>query len=238
MTEKSKCGVVILAAGPSKRMEGADKVYGKLLGRSALTWPVATFESHPAVSKIAIVVSKGNVGWVDRLRKSENWGKVSEICEGGARRQDSAREGLKRLQGVDVAIVHDGARACVSSDIITRGLSAVKATGAAVAAVRMTDNVRVVNERFEVVGSYPKEGSWIIQTPQLFSYDLIMKAHEAVREEVLDDASMVEKIGGKVVLFEGSYTNIMITRKADIWIAEHILSSRITQAVPRGAPPA
>jgi 2-C-methyl-D-erythritol 4-phosphate cytidylyltransferase len=237
--DKSKCGVVILAAGPSKRMEGANKVFMMLRGKPALTWTVAAFEKSAAISRIVIVLPRRDVASGERLRKSENWKKVTDICEGGKRRQDSSLEGLRRLQGCSIVMVHDGARVCVSGDIIERGMVAVQATGAAVPTVKAADTMRRAagtvkpqNLQFRLVETLQNESLWDTQTPQVFFYDLIMGAHAKIKEDVADDAAMVEKIGGKVVGFEGSQDNIKITTRVDIVHAEEILDGAVAR--PQG----
>ena len=100
---------------------------------------------------------------------------------------------------------------------------AVQTTGATKAAVRIVDTVNRVGEGFEIIETVPRDNLWAIQTPQIFNYGLIVKAHDAVKDNVTDDGAMVERIGGRVTVYEGTYSNIKITTKEDIFRAEQFL---------------
>ena len=123
--------------------------------------------------------------------------------------------------------MHDGARPFISTDIVERGLLAVKVTGAAVAAVPVKDTIKEVDELDMVVVSTLERASlWVAQTPQVFDTGLLKNAHESISYDVTDDASMIEAIGGTVKLFMGAYQNIKITTLEDIPVAEAIYDSR------------
>jgi len=99
-------------------------------------------------------------------------------------------------------------------------------TGAAVAAVAITDTVKSADDQLIVSKTVPRDGLWAAQTPQVFSRAVLADAHQRVSETVTDDAEMVERLGGKVRLFTGSYSNIKITTPDDLPIAEAVLRTR------------
>ena len=100
------------------------------------------------------------------------------------------------------------------------------ATGAAVAAVPVKDTIKVVSGQ-GLVQSTPDRGTlWAVQTPQVFKYDLLCRAHRECSEAVTDDAAMVERLGCPVRVFEGSYSNIKVTTPDDLVLAEAILRAR------------
>ena len=229
MAQHYKIGVVLVGAGSSSRM-GADKMAIRLLHKPVLAWSVEAFEKHNMVNQISIVLSKNNMALGHELRKAQKWKKVFHICEGGERRQDSVRKGLQCIEDCDIVMIHDAARPFVTSKIIEQGIVAVKATGAAIAAVKVSDTIKTSNELLEVVETSPRTNQYIIQTPQVFDYELIMKAHKTVTANVTDDATMVEMIGGKVMMFESSKWNIKITTPDDILLGEQILKLGLNSA--------
>jgi 2-C-methyl-D-erythritol 4-phosphate cytidylyltransferase len=129
-------------------------------------------------------------------------------------------EGLKRLAGCEWAVIHDGARPLITVEIIERGLEAVMEIGAAVAGVPVTDTIKVSNEDGTVLETPPRQNLWAIQTPQIFSLEIINQAYERAEDDVTDDASLVEWLGYKVKIFMGAYDNIKVTTPADLALAE------------------
>jgi 2-C-methyl-D-erythritol 4-phosphate cytidylyltransferase len=218
-----KVGAIIVAAGESKRMHGVDKILAPLGGKPVLAWSIEAFEDCPEVGRIILVNSRPNLEPVKCLVIDHKWTKVAEVCLGGQRRQDSVAAGLKMLGYCDWVIIHDGARPLVSSDIILRGLEAARETGAAVAAVPMTDTIKVAGDDLIVTETPPRSLFWAAQTPQIFRFDLIESAYRRANSEVTDDAALVEITGGKVKLYMGSYNNIKITTPQDLKMAEFLI---------------
>ena len=222
----SNVGVIILAAGSSTRMSGIDKMFIPLHGQPLISYSLNVFHDLPLVNSIVLCMSRRNLEQGRRLVESNGWSKVTRVTLGGDRRQDSVRNGLEHMDDVDWVVVHDGARPFASSDMIRRGIEEAKRTGAAVAAVPVKDTIKVVSDDNIVVDTPDRDRLWASQTPQIFRRELLARAHESVSENVTDDAAMVERIGGKVRLFMGSYENIKVTTTEDLAIAEAILVSR------------
>jgi 2-C-methyl-D-erythritol 4-phosphate cytidylyltransferase len=143
-----------------------------------------------------------------------------DICPGGERRQDSVAAGLSRLEKCHWVIIHDGARPLVTEDLIRRGLAEAGDTGAAVAAVPVTDTIKVAGDDRLVQHTPLRDNLWAVQTPQVFRFDIITKAYRRIKAEVTDDASLVEQSGYKVKLYMGSYDNIKVTTPDDLALAE------------------
>ena len=187
---------------------------GTVLGRV-----VEVFQKSQLVDCIVIVLAEPNLEWGRALVMERGWSKVTGVCAGGRRRQDSVAAGLSRLGGCSWVIVHDGARPLVSEDLISRGLEAAVETGAAVAAVAAGDTIKLAEGGY-VYQSLPREKLWVVQTPQVFRFDLLSRAYrESNDDDVTDDASLVERLGYPVKLYEGSYDNIKITTPDDLAIA-------------------
>ena len=215
-----KVGAIIVAAGSSRRMDGVDKLFAPLGGQPLLTCATRPFQDCPRVHRIVIVVS----GQKEKLCRSvvtgEGWSKVSDICLGGERRQDSVVAGLKRLTNCHWLIIHDGARPLVTIDLIENGLAAAEETGAAAAAVPVTDTIKLVDDDRIVRETPPRQNLWAVQTPQVFRSAIIAEAYSRARGDVTDDASLVEQMGGRVKLYPGSYANIKVTTPDDLALAE------------------
>ena len=221
----AKTGAIIVGAGSSRRM-GRDKVFMSLAGKPLLAWSVDACQSCKLVDRIVIVLNEAKLDLGRGLVKDRRWSKVVEVCAGGRRRQDSVRQGLNELDDCDWVIIHDGARPFLSEDLIGDGLEAAQATGAAVAAVPIKDTVKLGGSDMIVSRTLNRQELWAVQTPQIFRFDIIAEAHEQVKEDVTDDASMVEHLGHKVRLYMGSYNNIKITTPEDLSLAELIAGRR------------
>ena len=221
----SKTGVVIVGAGSSRRM-GMDKVFMPLAEKPLLAWSVDVCQSCELVDQIVIVLNESKLNPGRKLVAEWGWSKVVEVCPGGDRRQDSVRQGLSKLKGCDWVVIHDGARPFLTLGLIRDGLEAAEPTGIAVAAVPVKDTVKVGDSGMIVRGTLNRQELWAVQTPQVFSFDIITKAHEQIKGDVTDDASMVEQLGYKVKLYMGSYDNIKITTPEDLALAELIIRKK------------
>jgi len=224
--QKPKVAAIIVAAGEGKRMEGLDKVLAPLAGESILLRATRPFQASPLITQIVVVVSGEKEHVCRRLVAGPDWSKVTDVCLGGKRRQDSVAAGLERIKECDWIIIHDGARPLVTIDLIERGLAAAQETGAAIAAVPVTDTIKVAGENDTVLGTPPRGSLRAVQTPQVFRADIIREAYQKDSGEVTDDAALVERLGYKVKLFTGAYDNIKITTPRDLSLAEIIIKGR------------
>jgi 2-C-methyl-D-erythritol 4-phosphate cytidylyltransferase len=215
--------VVIVAAGRSSRMGGVDKTFAPLLGAPLIAHTVERFETHPGVGEIALVLAEESVGRGRELASSRGWRKVTQVCAGGERRQDSVYNGLAALSPCDLVMVHDGARPCLDAAMLERGIEAAIRHGAAVAGMPVKDTIKRVSPELLIEETPERARLWQAQTPQVFRYDLLLEAHRACQADVTDDAAMVESLGHPVRMFEGSYENIKVTTAGDLTIAEAFL---------------
>ncbi|MCL4458673.1 MAG: 2-C-methyl-D-erythritol 4-phosphate cytidylyltransferase [Chloroflexi bacterium] len=220
--EIDRTAAVIVAAGRSARM-GNDKLFAKLGGMPLLSRTVEVFQRCPEVDDIVIVLNESNFDLGRRLVEGSGWWKVRQLCLGGERRQDSVWHGLCSLQNCKWIIVHDGARPFVSEHLIRCGLAEAKQFGAAIAGVPVKDTIKIVDARGIVLSTPERSGIWVIQTPQVFRYDLITAAYQEGTAEVTDEATLLECQGHPVKVYMGSYDNIKITTPEDWTLAEMIL---------------
>jgi len=226
-------GAVIVAAGSGVRMGGIDKVFASLSGRPIIAHTLAVFQACGDVQSIVLVLSAANLQRGRDLVRECGFDKVGDVCPGGERRQDSVRLGLEQLPACDYVAVHDGPRALVTAELIERGLEVAQETGAAVPALPLSDTVKEAGPDGLVVRTLDRSRLWAVQTPQIFRYDLLLRAHREVtadpstslRTGFTDDASMLEALSVPVKLYAGSRTNIKITAPEDMEVAEALLSA-------------
>lgn len=227
-------GAIIVAAGQRTRMSGTDKIFAPVLGKPLIAYSLEAFSAHPLIDEIVLVLSTPVLDLGRELVRRNAYVKVRAVCAGGARRQDSVRNGLAALSpAVRWVVVHDGARPCVTADMLSRGLEATLETGASVASVAVADTIKVVDKSGRVIRTPDRSELWAAQTPQIFSRDVLTRAHVASQADATDDAGMVEALGITVRVFEGSRANIKVTTPEDLLIVEALL--RASQARPAKA---
>ena len=217
----SKLGVVIVAAGTSQRMAGINKLFAPLRGKPLLAWSVDVCQRYSLVQQIVLVLNDEDLARGQKLKKERGWSKVT-LCPGGARRQDSVKEGLKQIRDCDLVMIHDGARPFLTLDLIENGVKVARQAGAAVAAVPVKDTIKLANNKKMIKETLQRDRLWAAQTPQIFSFDMITRAYENLAAEVTDDAAAVERLGYKVQLYMGDYKNIKVTTAEDLALARII----------------
>lgn len=231
-----KTVAVILAAGSGSRMNmDVKKQYMELGGKPLIYYSIKAFEES-IIDDIVLVVSRGDVDYVrSEIVQKYGFDKVTAVVEGGLYRYHSVRLGLEAADPkCDYAFIHDGARPFITDEIIMRTLHAVKEYGACAVGMPVKDTIKIADEDSFAVSTPDRNLTWSIQTPQAFSYKLILDLQRKLdREEgelmarginVTDDAMVVEYFSDKKVkLVEGSYNNIKITTPDDIPAAESIL---------------
>jgi len=212
-----------VAAGESKRMGGLDKIFAELAGRPVLARVLNIFAACEPVDRIVVVMSNANLDRCRALVAAASYARPVDCIPGGLRRQDSVAAGLKLLGDCGWIVIHDGARPLVGPVLITRGLEMARDTGAAIAAVPLTDTVKLAAADLAVQETLPRERLWAAQTPQVFRRDIIERAYADNTPGVTDDAALVERLGIKVRLFPGSYDNIKVTNPRDLAVARALL---------------
>ncbi len=233
-----KTVAVVLAAGSGSRMNSdVKKQYMDIGGKPLIYYSLKTFEES-MIDDIVLVVSRGDTDYVrTEIVQKYGFDKVTAIVEGGLYRYHSVRLGLEAAApNCDYAFIHDGARPFLTEDIIMRALHAVKEYGACVVGMPVKDTIKIADEKGFAASTPDRNLTWMIQTPQVFSYKMILELYQRLdREEgelmarginITDDAMVVEYFSDKKIkLVEGSYTNIKITTPEDIPSAEAILKT-------------
>jgi len=221
----AQVGAVIVAAGRSTRMGGADKTFAPIYGRPLVAHTLDRFESSSLIDQIVLVLAEDSLEQGRKLVEERDYEKVAHVCAGGQRRQDSVRNGLELLSPCDWVMVHDGARPCLDDAMLQRGLDAAATCGSAVAGVPVKDTIKLITPDQMVKDTPDRSQLWAAQTPQIFRYGLLLEAHQTCTQDVTDDAAMVESLGHPVKMFLGSYENIKVTTTDDLVIAETFLKA-------------
>lgn len=221
---------IVLAGGKGSRMNSdIPKQYMKLLGEPVLYYSLKAFENSE-VDEIVLVVGKGDIQLCKELVKKYGFLKVCNIVEGGSERYYSVLNGLRAISDCEYVFIHDGARPCVTEEVIARCMLDVKKYAACVAAVPVKDTIKIADSDGFAQSTPDRSCLWQIQTPQCFEYNLVKNAYETMaaddeRGNITDDAMVVEKYSNrKVKLTMGSYENIKITTPEDIYVAEIFLN--------------
>jgi 2-C-methyl-D-erythritol 4-phosphate cytidylyltransferase len=228
---------LIAAAGSGERLAaGVPKACVEVAGRPLLEWSIDAIAAVPGVERIVVALPPG---------VSAPAG-VSGVV-GGAVRSDSVRRALAACAEGDPVLVHDAARPLVTSELAERVLGALQrdqTASAAVAAAPVSDTVKQVRAGSDVVSqTLDRRGLWAVQTPQVFRREALASALEAPAEvlaQATDDAWLIERAGGKVLVVPAPAENIKVTTALDLQLASLLLARRAHDAAASasGADPA
>ena len=217
---------IIVAAGKSERMgSGTDKAFLSLVNKPVVAWSLLAFERCPDIDRIVLVVRKDQLVASKAVVKMFGISKIFKIVSGGARRQDSVKAGLDACD-IDTrfVVIHDGARPCVTSDLVSEVVKNVRRFPAVTVGRRITDTVKRVGKGVVVEATEDRERLWTVQTPQAFQVKTIRNAYKDLdKETVTDDCQAVERIGETVKILESRAPNFKITTVEDLQIAGAIL---------------
>lgn len=218
------------AAGVGARMAAnGPKQYLPVGGKPLLRHAVDAFRASPLVAHTYVVVSPDD-GQIDAVLPPGLEGVTVLRC-GGATRMDSVLNGLRSLQGqvrdTDLVMVHDAARPGLTPALIEKLVQGVGDHAAGgLLALPVVDTVKR-SAGGAAAGTVPRAGLWLAQTPQMFSYALLLRALGSAPDAnaITDDASAVEMLGLAPRLIEGHPRNLKVTLPADIRIAEMYLAA-------------
>jgi len=230
--------VIICAAGASKRFAGKrKKPFVDVAGRAVFLRSVELFANRNDVKQILLGIAPD-----DEELVSVKWGPNLKFYNaktffGGTERFDTVNEALKLIKDdISLIAVHDAVRCCVKEKWIDEAIAAAAQTGAAILACPVTATLKEAKEN-TIVKTVDRAGLYEAQTPQVFKTELLKKAYENLKNldksKISDDAQLLEALGEKVSIVETDSSNIKITHRSDIAIAEAILKSRPKPA-PKG----
>ncbi|MBR3746532.1 MAG: 2-C-methyl-D-erythritol 4-phosphate cytidylyltransferase [Selenomonadaceae bacterium] len=223
---------VFPAAGASTRMNnfgGTNKNLLKLAGEMVLLRSIKTFSQVERVNFLIVVVGADEVDAVKKLLSEQKNLKPWVVTVGGSERQYSIANGLKLVPpDADTILVHDAARPLITKKTIEAVIDAAETFGGAIAAVPAKDTIKIVGADGFVRFTPARRELVAVQTPQGFKRDILLRAYEKAAEENFlgtDDSSLVERLGVRIKIVPGEYSNLKITTPEDIFVAETFLRS-------------
>jgi 2-C-methyl-D-erythritol 4-phosphate cytidylyltransferase len=214
---------VIAAAGSGQRLgAGGPKAFVELAGRPMLEWSLDAFRAAATIAEIVVAAPPGED---DRVAEQ---GVVA--VAGGEHRSESVANALA-LCGEELVVVHDAARPLVSSgliDAIVEELAGEPDAAGVIAATPVTDTIKQADGEGGVDRTLDRSGLWAVQTPQAFRADALRKAlaDPDSLPDASDDAMLVERQGGRVVIHPASVDNLKVTTPVDLRVAELLLRER------------
>jgi 2-C-methyl-D-erythritol 4-phosphate cytidylyltransferase len=221
----SKEYALIVAGGRGTRIKSdRPKQFLSLNGLPVLMHTIRAFYNYSTTIEIVVVLPEDQIGTWNTLCSDFEFEIPCAIHPGGETRFQSVRRGLEKMDEGLVA-VHDGVRPLVSQEIIARSFQIAAEKDTAVAAVSLKDSIRIVEG--ESTKAMDRRSFKLVQTPQTFKVSLIKRAYNLEEDpSMTDDASVVEKAGHRISLFEGSYDNIKITTEEDLVVAGALAQTR------------
>jgi 2-C-methyl-D-erythritol 4-phosphate cytidylyltransferase len=235
----AKFTVIIPAAGKAERFGGGEenKAFAKLEGRPLFIRTLEHFVTRKDICQTILAVDPKQMEKV-RASYGANLGFMGvKLVEGGARRCDTVAAALEILSDdAEYVAVHDAARPCLTADRIDAVFAEAVKAGAAILAAPITGTIKRVGASKVIDETVSRTDLYEAQTPQVFRKDVILKAYARLKEvegEITDDAQLVELAGQPVSVVKSDGTNIKITTKADMTLAQAILKSRPSKPTPR-----
>jgi 2-C-methyl-D-erythritol 4-phosphate cytidylyltransferase len=218
---------LIVAAGSGERLgAGRPKALIELAGRPLVQWSIDALRAVAEIEQIVVALPAG----------AARVGGVSCV-EGGATRSESVRAALAaappgQMPGEQLVLVHDGARPLLTAELARAVIAAVRADAdadAAIAVAPVTDTIKQADGAGAVTATLDRSALWSVQTPQVFRRAALERALGASAQELAaatDDASLIERQGGKVIVVGASAENLKVTTPLDLRVAELLLAAR------------
>jgi 2-C-methyl-D-erythritol 4-phosphate cytidylyltransferase len=227
----SHFAVILPAAGKSSRFRDREKKpFVNLDGRAVWLRCAELFITRDDVCQCLIVVSPEDQETFRRRYQANLAFMNVQIADGGKERFESVANALALVKPeAEFVAIHDAARPCVTTALIDSVFASAVKTGAAMLAVPVSDTVKRADDKGRVRETVPRQGLWLAQTPQVFRREWLVEAYAKraqLGRDITDDAQLIEAAGRAVQLVQGSTTNIKITAREDLALAEAILKSR------------
>lgn len=229
-----QAAAIITAAGSGKRFGGGGtlKQFAPLNGEPLLAYSIRSFSGCGSITEIVVVVPHDQLEYThSEIVEKYGFEKVSTLTPGSGERQQSVENGFRSLTDKpDVVLVHDGVRPFARPLTIESVITEALYSGAAICAAPATDTVKQSSPERFIENTLPRDSIWLAQTPQGFKYEILDEAFRRAREDGYtgtDESLLVERIGVKVKLVQGSRYNIKITTKDDIILGELLLKEGI-----------
>lgn len=229
-----KVAAIVAAAGKGERLKSKVHKPFVALGKDPiLLHALKVLDNSSPIGEIIVVAHQADLPKTRLLLKKARLRKFKELLAGGKRRMDSVKNGLSAVsEDADYIIVHDGCRPFIDNKMISSVLGAAETFGAAITGVPVNPTVKEVERGGFVAATLKRERLIEVQTPQAFKKDILLRAYDtafaegAEAAEATDDAALVERLGIKVKVVDGSDRNIKITTPEDLRYARMLIGER------------
>lgn len=217
---------LVLAAGRGVRLKSPlSKALIDVGGKPVIYYSLRVLNNHPEVDNIIVVCNRDNIKRIERITKKYGFRKVKDFILGGKERKDSVLNAIKSVAlESDYVLIHDAARPVLSKGLVSACIDSARKYGAAIAAVRVKPTIKVSKDGAWVKSTLDRKQLWEAQTPQVFKKELISRGYRGLgNKEVTDDSMLIERLGRKVRLVSGYYSNIKITTPEDLLFIRAII---------------
>lgn len=222
---KKRVVFILAAAGIGKRMNlDYPKQFLEFKGEPLFYSSLQKAYKNDIIDEIIIVTNENNMSYVENFCKNKKMESKVKVIAGGAERQHSIFNAIKKIKNADYVIIQDGVRPFLKERYFYEILSELeKGYDGAIIATKSKDTIKIINENKEVIETPNRNFTVSVQTPQAFKFENLKLAHiEAEKNDFLgtDDASLIEKINGRVKIVYGDYDNIKVTVQEDLKFLE------------------
>ncbi len=226
-----KLAVIVCAAGAGLRFGGGrKKPFIEVAGRAAFVRSIEFFANRDDVKQVILAISPGDEEMV-KLKWGANLSfSGTKLCFGGTERFETVAKALEMVRDdIDLIAVHDAVRCCLQDDWVDEVIAQAEKTGAAILACPVVATLKKVADG-KIAETIDRTGLYEAQTPQVFDAAVLREAYSRLdkmdKSKISDDAGLVEAMGKEVAIVETDHSNIKITRKSDVDIAEAIIKAR------------
>ncbi len=230
---------IITAAGKGTRLKGdISKQFMNIYGKPILAHTITAFQNASKIKEIYVSVPKDYLELCQKsIIEKYSFNKVKKLIVGGSSRQESVYNALVELPAsTKLVSIHDGVRPLITAeeiDLLINTLMRENKRDPKIRGVIMAAPAREtikITDKNTIDKTVPRETVWYAQTPQIFFYKDILKAHNKAREDNFigtDDACLVERMNWKVSMVRGRHENIKITTPLDLFLAELIMTRNV-----------
>ena len=226
MIDNKKVTAIILVAGNSTRYgQNRNKNFEIINEKTVLSYSLKEFDKNQYIDNIIIAVKEDEMQRVEKIVNAENTIKNVSLVIGGNSRKESVYNCITATDS-DIVIIHDGARPLIKKEYINKCIESMNQFDGVTIGVKSKDTIKITDDNCIVIDTTKRSNTWIIQTPQCFNRNVLLKMHEKyMNEEVTDDCGLLEMDNYKIKIIEGDYTNIKITTFGDLNIVKEFINN-------------
>ncbi|MFP4521732.1 MAG: 2-C-methyl-D-erythritol 4-phosphate cytidylyltransferase [Fibrobacterota bacterium] len=221
---------IIPAGGTGSRMGGdIPKQFMDLAGKPVIRRTLDVFEKSPSINEIIVVLSPSRKEFFrEKILGNSGLKKISALADAGIERYHSVKNGLEHInKKASMILVHDAARPFVTPEIIEKAIAQCAEKGSVITAIPCQDTIKRADKDCMVCSNISRSGLYAVQTPQVFRREIFEEAYSGeYSEDCTDDSYLVEKLGKKTYITEGSRLNFKLTAPEDFCIAEALIAGR------------